>query len=315
MMSLGPIMLLLVASGCVVVEGDQVTFGDLRRTSPTLPASLATLSIGFSPQPGEFRLFTRQQIASTMARYGHTDYQGPDVCVERAAMRLTDAQIMPVLMQSLKSEGKRVEIVAFASSPLPSGLLEFPRNGLKVEPRQGTWLWRGRVVYGPSRTTPVWVRIRLFGTVTRFIARRPIQAGHLIESEDVSLETREGPIVQFSSWRGTDSVLGSVARRDVSPGAVVTEQCVRRPIEVQRGRPVEVWTVASGLQLRMQAVAETSGVRGASILVRSAFAKKPLHALVCGPGLAVLTVPPAAAKESSTPTCLAHGIHNEYQEE
>ena len=81
---------------------------------------------------------------------------------------------------------------------LAPGILEFPRGNLSA-----TGFWRGRVVFGEGRSTPIWARIALFDQVSgepiALSAPRPARAAltpkEIERGDTVRVEVQSGGVL------------------------------------------------------------------------------------------------------------------------
>jgi flagella basal body P-ring formation protein FlgA len=300
------------APACVVVEGDTVTLADLARAVPSLAIADAAASAGYSPQPGEQRVFRPEQISALLRRHGGPSYEGPGICVERASQTLTPESLLPVLLAAFPAGTVRIQLLDFTRGALPPGRLEFPLSGLGRGPAgKPDLLWRGRVVFGEHRSRPIWARVTIVGPVKRFVAVNALAQGQAIGVQDVREETVEGPVIAAVAEPLPVSIAGMIPRAAIPAGAEVPLAMLEVNKEIQRGDSVTVELESAGVSLHLQATAETGGARGDRVLVRSSLSNKLLPVVVTGPGHAVLRGPVPGAPMKRIPRSRSSGVRHD----
>lgn len=273
------------AEECLVVEGERIRAGELARLRPLFAALDPALEVGYAPAPGLRRVLAPAELARLARRHGLIEASVDAVCVERAVVRLAEADLVEAMRRSL-GEQARIEIVDRARYAVPDGAIEFPLAGLAGTPAQpgGAVLWRGRVRMASGRTAPVWARVKVWVGRRALVARRdltparPIEAGD-VEERLVEIFPRAAPEVL-----GAAEVVGARPRRRIRAGEVVTGEALRLAPEVNRGDAVEVEVRSAGARLVLEARAETPGRRGDAVLVRNPSTGRRFRAVVEGPG-------------------------------
>ncbi len=152
-----------LAWSCTVVQGDRILAGQLAAEAPAFASLNPAIDIAPAPLAGarrEVRPTELQQWAE-QHRIALPQPVPADVCFERATQTLSAEQLLPLLQAALGEADASIEIVDFNRNPLPLGTVEFERSGLA-----SNGLWRGRLVYGENRSTPVWARVRVTNTAT-----------------------------------------------------------------------------------------------------------------------------------------------------
>jgi len=288
-----PVLALLVAaeamSPCVVVDADTITLADLAKGARVF-AGAPVAQVGYAPQPGERRLFDNEKLNALAQRYQLGAYVGEGLCVERASLQLTPEVLLPVLLAAYPGGQVQIEIKDYLKEPLPMGRLEFPATQLTADAataRQG-WLWRGRVLYGDNRSRAVWARVALKGPVRVVKTARALAAGTKLAAGDFSEETKED-VVQPQSGAALPARLeGLVVKQALPAGAALTAAMLEAEAEIKRGDEITITSEYRGIRLKLKAVAETGGPRGARILARTGLSKRIISAYVAGPGWAEL---------------------------
>jgi hypothetical protein len=141
---------------CTVVEGDRILGSHLAAELPAFASIGAAADLGPAPLAGARREIRGAELERLARKYGVELPAAAGACFERATQTLSEATLLPLLRTALGDAGASIEIVDFSRHPLPLGAPEFTRAGLT-----GSGLWRGRLVFGENRSTPVWARVRI----------------------------------------------------------------------------------------------------------------------------------------------------------
>ncbi len=276
--------------GCVAVSGDRILAADLARVIPAFAAIPPDEALGYAPAPGVRRILGAAELSRLAARHG-VAVEGIEVCVERAAERLTAERVLEALRKSLAREQARIELVDFSRYPVPAGELEFPLSGLSAPPAgvtEAAVVWRGRLRYDGTRSLPVWARVRIRVSGERLVAVENLAPGQPVAPSQVRVEQGEWfPFTEAPLTRVEDAV-GKLPRRSIRAGSVLYARMLASPREVERGQRVSVEVSSGAAQLKFTAVAENGGRLGDTILVRSPVNGRKLAARVAGPGKAVV---------------------------
>lgn len=135
-------------------------------------------------------------------------------------------------------------------------------------------------MYGVSHSLPIWARVRIFVEADVVLAARDIAAAATIVEGDMTVEKRR--VFPFGGvpLAGLPSVTGKRTKRTLKKGDLVTSAVIENPKAIERGDKVNV-AVTSGLaQLRLDAIAETSGQIGERVLVKNPTSGKRFQAKV-----------------------------------
>jgi len=180
---LAPVLL----AACIAIEGERILVSDLARALPAFSNAPGAEEIGISPSPGVRRLMGRRELERVASLFGVELSAESGACFERAADPLTEARVLEALKPALKGERGAWELLEFSRTPAPRGALEFLAP---VRPPADTpVVVRGRVLYPPNRSYPVWARIR----ITR--PPRDVERGAMVDVEVVS----GGAVLKFQA--------------------------------------------------------------------------------------------------------------------
>jgi flagella basal body P-ring formation protein FlgA len=129
---------------------------------------------------------------------------------------------------------------------------------------------------------------------TRAVAVHPLTAGEPIRAGDVRAEPYEGPLLATATLTDAQAAIGMVPRRPIAAGDPLFENLLEPARDVARGDTVEVVVNGAGALIRTAGVAEESGNRGATIVVRNINSGRKFRARVEDKGK-VSVVPGVAA--------------------
>ena len=288
-------------AGCVAVSSDQIRARDLRETVPLLRDLDPDTLLGFSPLPGTQRIFSPRQLALIGRRQGLTltpsDGAVGSVCVERAVHAISREEMLAALLAALNIAGADLELVEFSSQLVPSGKLEFRSAGLNRPPLQAPdapVVWRGRLLYDGQRSIMVWAKVKVSVDRPMLVAAEDIAAGAVIDPSNIKeIHERQFPLAASAMSLRAD-IVGKVARRPILAGQQFSTGSLDEPKDIRKGDKVRVSVIDGGTILSLDAVAESSGNKGESILVHSPSSGKSFRAVVERTGrVTVRSSPPA----------------------
>src|SRR5437879_3711653 len=174
---------------CQVVAGDRILAKDLAAANPAFSKLDPMMAIGAAPLAGVRRVWRAEESMRLARQNGITAESAfGDVCFERAADPLNAEKLLPVLQASVP--GASIEILDFSKYAVPSGTLEFKRDGLTP-----AGFWRGRVVYSESRSASVWARVKIVVEQRWVEAVETLAHGRVIEA--AQLTTRQAQRAPF----------------------------------------------------------------------------------------------------------------------
>jgi flagella basal body P-ring formation protein FlgA len=272
------------AIACQAVD-DHIMGKDLAAANPVFAAIDPNLEIAPAPLAGVSRVLHAQELVRIAQRAG-IEVTAPfsDVCFDRATEPLTPEKILPVLRECLAPEEAQIEILDYSRFAIPHGTIEFKREGLSP-----TGLWRGRVVFGPGRSSPVWAKVRVTEQRTWIEAARLLETGKAIDADQVV--QRSGPRFPFGIQpvESMDLAVGRAPVRTISAGSPLFASMLVAPREVDRGDKVEVEASSGNASIAFEATAESPGRMGESILVRNPENGQYFRARVEGKGKVSVT--------------------------
>jgi flagella basal body P-ring formation protein FlgA len=272
------------AIACQTVD-EHITGKDLAAANPVFAAIDPDMEIGPAPMAGVSRVIHPLEL-SKIAQRGGIALSAPlgDICFDRATEPLTPEKILPILRNSLAPEEAQIEILDHSRFAIPRGVLEFKREGLS-----SAGLWRGRVVYGPGSSAPIWVKVRVTEERTWVEAAESLQSGKAIGADQ--LVTRKGPRFPFGAapLDSIDLAAGRAPVRMLPAGSEIYATMLVAPREIERGDKVEVEASSGNAIVAFEATAESPGRMGESILLRNPENGRYFRARVDGKGKAAVT--------------------------
>lgn len=259
------ILAIAVALGCHAVDGDRITGKDLAAASPVFAALPPDAAVSATPIPGVRRILHPEELLR-LARANHLPVTPPlsEVCFERATHPLTIELLLPVLKKALGLDDAKIQIDDFSPLPVPPGDLEFTRPGLSA-----SGYWRGRAAYSDHRSMPIWAKVRVTTEQSWVEAAAPIASSKSIAAEQLVL--RSGPRFPFgpAPLASIDAAVGRKTLRAIKPGEPIFSAMLISAHDVERGEKVAVEVTVGEAVLTFEAVAETSGRIGETVLLRN----------------------------------------------
>ncbi|HTP88042.1 MAG TPA: flagellar basal body P-ring formation chaperone FlgA [Bryobacteraceae bacterium] len=283
----------LPAAGCHPINAERIYARDLAAAVPLFSSLPPDFPVGYSPAPGWQRTFHVAEL-QRLAKANHLEGAiAHDVCFGWAMSVPDPDRIVEAMKKSLAGRDVHIEIVDRSRMPAPAGELVFPLSSASVR-SSAPVLWRGYVTYGDHKRFGIWASVMLTVKGTRVVAVNPLHTDVPIEAADVREESYEGPLQAIGVVADLKEAVGMVPRRPVGAGEPLLENLLDHPRDISRGDTVEVVVNAEGAMVRTAGIAEESGNRGATIVVRNATSGRRFHARVEDKGK-VSVVPGVAA--------------------
>ena len=272
----------LTITGCLAVSAgaDRIMLRDLAPAFSALPEEVGETPVAFAPAPGVRRLFGLAELRRVAARFHIAGAPEREICFERPVAPLTPARLLEPMQRALPEA--HIEILDFSHFPAPEGDLEFPAAGLYQT--AGGEVWNGRVRYAGGRRFAVWAKVRVRIRSSQVVAISDLPAGHVVTADQLRLESGEIFPTGASPLDSIGEVAGRVLRHSVRAGTPLQPQWLDAATDVARGDTVRVEVNGGRTRLEMQAVAETGGSVGQSILMRNPESKKRFRARIVGKG-------------------------------
>jgi flagella basal body P-ring formation protein FlgA len=297
----------LTPDGCHKIQSDMIFARDVATVIPGFAKVPGDFNLGYVLTSGDPRILRGIDL-QRIAKNQRVALDGlPDVCFARdtfvpGAEQLREAMRAEINsteanFAELKIKDARIEVVSWSQQPVPVGELVFPRAGMQLP--QGSTpgsnvqreiLWHGYVRSGGDRQFPVWAKVRITANLTRVVATANIPIGKPIQINQVRLESCEDSPFDETVARSLDEVIGYISKTSLRAGGVILKTQIEPTPDVARGDLVVVQVFAGGAYLRLEGRAESSGVKGSTILVRNLSSGKDFRAQVTGKNQATVGV-------------------------
>jgi len=275
----------------VRVKQATLTVADVATSDSPMPAPIAALSLGATPNLAEHAAITQDQITAAIMTsrpdLGPVTWNGADQCiVERAARSVSPdslaGAILPELQNATDNKGE-VKIEEFASMPpvlVPDGQvgaqIELPTTAL-LHP----WVVANVIYYvDGERVAVAPIRFRWSWTRQVWQATRNLNMGEEYNPADFRL-TGIDAIKADGAYLSELPEAGDVMiGRRINAGAVVVDADLVPKKIVQRGETVTVNYVQSNFRVSMKGVALQDGSKGQIISVQNTTSQRDLFAKV-----------------------------------
>ena len=269
----------LLAVPCRVIDAERIYARDLAAALPLFSSLPPELPVGYSPAPGWQRTFHAAELQRLAAANHLAGAISQDVCFGWAMATPEPDQIIAAMKTALAGRNVTIEIVDRSRAAVPKGALVFPLQGASLRSNAPV-LWRGFDVYAGGRRLSIWASALISVKGTRVIAVNALHADEPIRAEDIRVETYEGPLLSPSVVADGKSAIGQVPRRPIAAGETLASTLLDPPKDVARGDTVEVVVNSGGALVQTAGIAEESGNRGATIVVRNTVSGRKFRARV-----------------------------------
>jgi flagella basal body P-ring formation protein FlgA len=293
MIALLPILFtVLQGHSCHSVDTEQVFARDVVFSIPAFAQLPPEFLLGYVASSGVSRVFKGSDLERIAKNRGIELHGLPDLCFTRRTSIPSEGQIREAMLKSLDIANAKIDVVASPQKEVPSGELIFPRNGVQAPVSgQSEFIWHGYVRHGENARVPVWARVRVTAIMTRVIAAADIAPGKEILPSQLRVETTEDSPLDETVVRDLSDVSGYAAKASLRAGSVIRKSQLERPNDVTRGEIVRVEVFEGAAHLMIEGLAQSSGMKGASILVRNPGSGKDFRAQVTGKGLVTIGEP------------------------
>jgi flagella basal body P-ring formation protein FlgA len=271
----------LTFAACFPVTGPRILARDLALADPQFAALPSTLAVGFAPEPGGKRIYTAAEL-ERLARANGIRVQNPaGICFELPLLHVRAEDAEAAMRRNLPADAE-LKILELAKSDVPAGQLEFPLEGLEPPSpaTPGVQLWRGYVQYAETRRAPFWVRVSILVSYTVVIANKDLPVNGIVDSAQVRVESRTGPLTREKTASRIEEVSGRLLKRAVSAGSPIPLVALTDLPTVRRGDSVEVDVESGAAHLRFTAVAESAANEGDMIELRNPLSGKTFRGRV-----------------------------------
>lgn len=286
-------------AGCLAVSSDRIFARDLRDALPFLQALDPATAIGFTPRPGVQRVLAARDLSLIAQKHG-LDVSGniiSSICVERATRPILSGEMRAALLSAIGATTVELEVIEFSNEPLPAGRLEFrPANLGRPfgENQDKPVIWHGLLHYDSQSSQPVWAKVLVSVGSAILVAAEDVPAGTIIKASQVrEVRVRQFPFLP-PSIQSPQAIVGKIARRSIPEGQKFVLAALDEPTEISQGDKVRVQVVDGSATLSLDAVAQSSGKKGESILVHNPSTGKNFRAIVNEKGKVTVRSSPGA---------------------
>jgi len=201
------------------------------------------------------------------------------------------------LLSAIGTTDVELELIEYSSQPLPPGQLEFKPDHLGRplgENPKIAVIWRGLLRYDGQASIAVWAKVRVSVGCALLVAAEDVPAGSVIRASQIKeVQGRQFPFASFPI-QTSEAIIGKIARRNIPVGQRFASSGLEELTAISQGDIVRVKVVDGSATLLLEAVAQSSGKRGESILLHNPSTGKNFRAVVEEKGRATVRSSPGA---------------------
>jgi len=272
-------------AACLAVDPghDRILAGDLATVLPEWSAVPADTPLGLAPAPGVQRVLRAPELRRLAERWNVSSASERETCITRPAAVIPPERLLEAMRKELP--GAQIEILESSRMPAPEGNLIFPLAGLRQTPFGG--YWNGYVVYAGKQRFTLWARVKVRVNVPRVTAAQPLSPGVPVDAAQLRVENREDlPAPGFAA--AVHEIAGRGPRRPIAAGTSVRPEWFDAAKAVVRGEPVQVEVTLGGTRLKLEGIAEGTGVVGDTIQVQNPTSHQRFPARILARGKVVV---------------------------
>lgn len=273
----------------ITVQGRVVRLGDLFENT----GKKARIPVAYSPKPGRTSILDADRLAE-IAYINRLAWRpsGPfeRIIVSRASQTIDSATIINEVRAKLTDLGMDGDL--WVTLDYRNLTVHLPINVVATialkDFRFDKRTHRFTATLLAPADTPLVMR-GISGLVDKVVMipmlRRRIAANEVIRKDDIeSIRVRERRL-RIDTVTNPDDVIGKAPRRLLRPGRMIRRSDLRMPILIPRGSMVTMQFKTAMMTLSSLGRALENGAKGATIKVMNTQSKKPVDAMVIGPGL------------------------------
>lgn len=269
------------------VAGPAFTLGDIANISGDDSgriAGLKAIRLGYSPLPGQSTILTRELLGLRLSACKH-DFSGITWQVPLqfriiSLSQLVDKQTIidqaeQYLKRRLANSDVTITLADLAHDVyVPAGDLTFTVElpyGIKLN--APSYVYIGIVVAEqPYATAKLKFNIKKYEQVV--VANRLISSGSLVTADSVTFERQDVGRMPPGYITDLNKILGLVAKRQIAPGATMTDSMVEKPVLIKRGQNVRIVAIIGGIEVIAPGVVMQNGSMGQLVRVQNVSSKK-----------------------------------------
>jgi len=276
------LLTVLTAPADVTIDADSISLGDLIPFPASDPRAL--ISMGYAPNPGLARRFTKAEILGKIAAAGKPadDLQLPDsVLVHRRATTLDRNQVTKAILDAFMKRfpGANIDITGVQIPPVQIGtaVTEISAS-LPARFDLANSVFVRVDVRGVSFAKTVFVR-----TDVRIEAGQPVLKNRVAAHAEIQADDIEWKMTPVVAGSASESVDGMLAKRDLQPGQVLSNDLLYMPLYVKKGDSVTVKATAGAVTIAATMRAKAAGKLGETIPVEHLSGEGSTMARIVGP--------------------------------
>ncbi len=251
----------------------------LPRSSPeALRARCEQISFGESPQPGETRRLTRQEVLSRLAGMPDLTQElaiPPAILVTRFSRPLTRIELLQAIQTALQRRGAG-ELNSIHSSdleiPLPIRVTQddpgLEVTAIEYDPFRRETCFRMRATKDAS-LVPFAVYVHGKIKIPLLVARRDLSTGEIVTSDDFQMLPREVTGLLPNNLPTLSEITGLAARQVIREGQAVYGSMFGPATLVRTGRPAQLILQGARFRATLIVIPMQPGTMGQEVLARS----------------------------------------------
>jgi flagella basal body P-ring formation protein FlgA len=277
-------LFLTIISGAldVTIDTDSIVLSAIIPFSAADPRG--AISLGYAPNPGLARRITKSEILNKLALAGMTvdDLQLPEsILVHRQAAEIDRDRVTQSILDAFtrRYPGANIEITSVDIPPAQIGTGPIDISAIlpdRFDPTNSVYVRldvRGKTF---ARTVYVPTRVRVEGN--QLVLKNKVAAHSEIQPGDV-----EWKLAPIRSGAAAEQVDGMLAKRDLEPGQVLTNDLLYMPLFVRKGDSVTVRATSGSVTIAATMRAKSAGKLGETIPVEHLSGEGSTMARIVGP--------------------------------
>ena len=280
----------------VSIEGNSMTLGQLATISgddDILINKLQQFKVGNAPSPGSSLVLTKELVVMRLGNIGSDIssiiWQMPEaVTVTTRCQSLSGQVLLAKAITAIEGRVGRSISTEFSIAPIgsikdvliPIGDVQITSDipyGIRYNSPTSTMITvsvNGQVASKVSLRLDV----KLYQQVV--VATTSIGLGQLVSTDKLQYERMDSGRLEVGYFTDMDKMQGLIARRSLTPGMVITESMVNKPMLIKRGSIVTILARMSGIEVTTTGQAMQDGREGQLIRVQNISSNKIIAAKV-----------------------------------
>jgi len=276
----------------VEVSGETIVLSDIAkiRGEASDVRQLASLQLGRSPVPGNYRVLKRARVESFLAGKGWSDVvvSSPEkIEIWRKEQQISKEYILSEVRRSIRGAMPWAGDTAEVDVVLPEREISLPEGkvSLKVQfPNRYAFLGREsllvKISVGEKEVKKLWVESNIKIYSDMVVISRPILRNEILREDDLELERRLVSSLPRGICKDISEVVGMRVKRRIEKGEVLLEGNLALPAIVKRGSMVTIVAEKDSLSISTQGRAMEKGHKGKVIKVQNVSSNKVVMAEV-----------------------------------